>query len=242
MDSVLETKVNLKRRQGIFITLEGTDGTGKSTQFRALVRHLRRLGHRVVATREPGGTRIGERIRSILLGVSKALGRASGAGSIHSGSPAPLAELALMYAARAQHLAEVVRPALERGEIVVSDRYNDASIAYQGYGRRLGPGLVKALDRIVCGRTQPDLTLIFDLEPRVALGRARGREVRRGSRRGRFEAEDLEFHERVRRGYLAIARAEPRRVRVIRADRPAAEVAREVEELVDGFLRHRRRF
>lgn len=240
--SFWRTKVTLKRRQGIFITLEGTDGTGKSTQLRALVRRLKRSGHRVVATREPGGTRIGERIRSILLGVSKGGGRASGAGSIHSGSPAPLAELALMYAARAQHLAEVVRPALERGEIVVSDRYNDASIAYQGYGRRLGPRLVKALDRLVCGHTQPDLTLIFDLDPGRALARARGREVRRGSRRGRFEGEGLEFQARVRRGYLAIARAEPRRVRVIRADRPAAEVAHEVAGLVYGFLRHHRRF
>ena len=153
----------------------------------------------------------------------------------------PLAELLLMYAARSQHLEEVVRPALERGEIVVSDRFNDASVAYQGYGRRLGARLVKDLDRIVCGRTQPDLTLIFDLDPRVALGRARGREVRRRSARGRFEAEGLEFQERVRRGYHAIARAEPRRVRVIQADRPATEVAREVRNLVDAFLLRRGR-
>ena len=111
-------------KQGVLITLEGTDGTGKSTQLRLLVRYLKRRGLAVRATREPGGTKIGERIRNILLSSSTA-------------QLTPLAELALMYAARAQHLREVIRPALARGEIVVSDRYNDASLAYQGYGREL---------------------------------------------------------------------------------------------------------
>jgi dTMP kinase len=213
-------------RRGIFITLEGIDGTGKSTQLRLLAKHLRKLGYQVRATREPGGTRVGEQIRSILLALA-------------TGKLTPLAELALMYAARAQHLEEIVRPALVRGQIVVSDRYNDASLAYQGYGRKLGAETVRAFDRIVCGRTQPDLTILLDLSPRVALGRAQGRETRRNSQRGRFESAGLKFHERVRAGYLALARQDAQRVKVVRADRPVEEIQAEIRALVAGFL-HRR--
>src|SRR5712692_5862169 len=149
-------------KRGIFITFEGVDGAGKSTQQRLLVKHLETEGHSVCATREPGGTSLGEEIRHILLAVPA--GQVAGPRhEIRRGkssvAPSPLAELALMYAARAQHLKEVVRPALERGQVVVSDRFNDASLAYQGYGRKLGVSAVRAFDRIVCGRTQPDLTL-----------------------------------------------------------------------------------
>jgi len=216
------------KRPGLFITLEGIDGTGKSTQYRRLLSYLKQLGYSVCATREPGGTRVGEQIRRILLDSS-------------SKKMSALAELVLMYAARAQHLEEVVRPALDRGQVVMSDRFNDASMAYQGYGRKLGTKIVRALDRIVCGMTQPDLTLVLDLAPKVALKRAQGRELRRNSRRGRFEAESLKFHERVRRGYLAIARQEPKRVKVVKADRPVDEVQSEIRKMVEEFLaRHRR--
>ena len=215
------------KRRGIFITLEGIDGTGKSTQFRRLVRYLHRRGCRVLATREPGGTKVGEKVRSILL--------ASRTGKLDA-----LAELALIYAARAQHLKEVVRPALARGECVISDRFNDASFAYQGYGRQLGVATVRALDRVVCGRTQPDLTLIFDLEPRLALARAHGREARRNSRHGRFEAQGLAFHQRVRRGYLEIARRNPARVRVLDASLSVGEIQAKVRELIDLFLARRK--
>ena len=211
------------KRRGIFITLEGVDGTGKSTQFRLLVRYLRRRGYRVCATREPGGTKVGEKVRSILL-------------ASRTGKLAPLAELALMYAARGQHLEEVVRPALARGNVVVSDRFNDASFAYQGYGRRLGVAIVQAFDRVICGRTQPDLTLVFDLDPRAALARAHGREVRRNSRHGRFESQGLAFHQRVRRGYLEIARRDPARVRIVDASRPVKDIQAKVSALVDLFL------
>lgn len=214
------------KRHGIFITLEGIDGTGKSTQHRLLVRYLRSQGRKVISTREPGGTTVGERVRNIAL-------------ASRTGELAPLAELALMYAARAQHLDKVVRPALARGEIVVSDRFNDASFAYQGAGRRLGIKAVRAFDRIVCGRTQAELTIVLDLDPRVALARAQGREIRRNSTRGRFEAAGLEFHQRVRAGYLAIARREPRRVKVVKADRPVAEVQAEIREIVHEFLARR---
>src|SRR5579862_7072838 len=146
-------------KSGIFITFEGLDGSGKSTQLRRAVQYLRKLGHRVLVTREPGGTDAGERIRKILLEAK-------------SGKIAPLTELTLMYAARAQLLEERVRPALSRGEMVVSDRYNTASFAYQGYGRRLGVVTVRAFDRVICGTTQPDLTVILDLDPEHAIGRA----------------------------------------------------------------------
>lgn len=221
------------KRPGILITLEGIDGTGKSTQHRLLVRHLRALGYRVCDTREPGGTRVGEQIRRILVKqpVRVELGK----------ELRPLAELALIYAARAQHLEEVVRPALSRGQIVVSDRFNDASLAYQGYGRKLGVATVRSLDQIICGPTQPDLTLVLDLHPRRARARARGREARRNSRLGRFEAQGLKFQERVRAGYLALARRDLKRIKVVRADRPIGEVQAEIRDLVIAFLAARAR-
>lgn len=215
--------------QGIFITLEGIDGTGKSTHVRKLVEYLRRRATPVVVTREPGGTKVGEHIRHLLL--HPGIGRL-----------ASLAELALMYAARGQHLEEVVRPALARGRVIISDRYNDASFAYQGYGRMLGAQTVRALDKIICGRTQPDLTLLLDLDPRVALNRARHRNSRRKSPHTRFEDRGLKFQQRVRAGYLAMARQQPRRIKVIHADRPVDEVQADIRKLVDACLAERRRF
>ena len=211
---------------GLFITLEGIDGTGKSTQLRLLVQHLKQRGLPVRVTREPGGTKLGERFRKILLDSK----------NTHL---SPLAELALMYAARAQHLEEVIRPALARGEIVVSDRYNDASLAYQGYGRKLGVEIVRAFDRVVSGRTQPDLTILLDLNPRLSLGRAADRLSQRNSNQGRFESQGLNFHRRVRRGYLAIARKNPRRVKVVPAGGAVAEVHAKILNLIDGFLAQR---
>jgi dTMP kinase len=209
--------------EGRFINFEGLDGTGKSTQLRRAVRYLRKCGHRVVVTREPGGTRVGERIREILL-ASK------------TGKLAPLAELALMYAARAQLVEEVVRPALARGEVVVSDRYNTASFAYQGYGRELGTAAVRAFDRIVCGKTQPDLTIILDLDPARSLARAEARDTRRQTRHDRFERQGLAFYQRVRAGYLAIARSAPGRVKLVRADRSVEEIQGEIRALLDELL------
>jgi len=215
-----KTKDPLQPR-GFFITLEGIDGTGKSTQFRRLVRNLRRQGYAVRATREPGGTEVGEKVRAILMADKEELGA--------------LAELALFYAARAQHLQEVIRPALERGEVVVSDRFNDCSFVYQGYARGLGARTVRLLDRAICGPTQPDLTLVLDLDPGVALKRALGRDAKSGS--SRFEAAGLEFQKRARAGYRALARREPDRVRLIDAGRPLREVEAEIGRVVDERLR-----
>ncbi len=222
--------------RGLFITLEGIDGTGKSTQHRLLAKHLRALGYAVCSTREPGGTRVGEQIRHILLGRPFEDQRKHRNRARADFAPTPLAELVLMYAARAQHLEEVVRPALARGQVVVSDRFNDASFAYQGYGRKLGIKMVRELDRIICGQTRPNLTILLDLSPRTALRRALERETRQDSTHSRFEAEGLDFHKRVRAGYLAIARQEPRRVKVVRADRSPAAVQDQIRKIVDTFL------
>ena len=215
-------------KPGLFITFEGLDGTGKSTQLRRAVQYMRKCGHRVLVTREPGGTRTGERIRDILL-ASK------------TGKLAPLAELALMYAARAQLLEEVVRPALARGEVVVSDRYNTASFAYQGYGRELGTATVRAFDRVICGTTQPDLTIILDLDPGTRAADARWGAMRGGrSRLDRIEAQGLAFHQRVRAGYLAIARRAPERIKVVRADQSIEELQRQIRALIEPLLARKR--
>lgn len=210
-------------KAGLFITFEGLDGSGKSTQLRRAVRYLRNCGYRVRVTREPGGTPIGEQVREILL-ASK------------NGKLAPLAELALKYAARAQLLEKVIRPALARGEVVVSDRYNIASFAYQGYGRQLGEATVRAFDRVICGKTQPDLTVILDLDPEQAQERASGRNSRRRVRPDRIEAQGLDFHRRVRAGYLALARRAPRQIKLVRADQPVREIELQIRALIEPLF------
>lgn len=210
------------KSRGFFITFEGIDGSGKSTQFRRLVRYLRGRGYRVRATREPGGTPLGEKVRAILLGDHEHL--------------SPHAELALFYAARAQHLEDVIRPALDRGEVVVSDRFNDCSFVYQGYARGLGLRTVRGIDRLICGATQPDLTLVLDLDPRLALERARRRDHRSGSQGTRFEVAGLEFQQRVRAGYRALARRDPGRVRLILAGGRPRDVEAEIRRAVEGRL------
>jgi dTMP kinase len=199
-------------RRGKFITFEGLDGTGKSTQLRKLAAALHAAGHVVVETREPGGTATGEKIRGVLLD-SKTEGLS------------PMAEMALMFAARTQHIVEVIRPALERGEIVLCDRFTDSTEAYQGYGRRLGSEAVLELHKILCGNLQPDLTILLEFDLRMSLGRARQRNAQASQRRqgplktgrhsgdeNRFEQESQAFFARVREGYKSIAMREPRRV------------------------------
>lgn len=209
------------KRPGIFITLEGIDGTGKSTQLRLLAEWLRREGWRPLVTREPGGTAVGEKIRELLLASSNR-------------KLTPMAELLLMYAARHQHLEEVVRPALARGRLVLSDRFNDASFAYQGYGRKLGEDAVRLLDELICGETQANLTIVLDAPPNLAGRRTRNRSGE-GKRR-RFEDAGLRFQSAVRKGYLEIARRDSGRVKVVRADRPIDDVQMEIRELVKACL------
>ena len=197
-------------RRGKFVTFEGLDGTGKSTQMRRLAVTLRAAGHKVVETREPGGTPTAEKIRKILLD--------SGTEGL-----APQAEMALMFAARAQHIAEVIAPALAAGRIVLCDRFTDSTEAYQGSGRRLGSHAVRDLHRVLCGNLQPDLTFLLEANPHASLSRARRRNQRaaksasRSHDENRFEQETRAFFARVREGYHAIAKREPGRVMVVDA-------------------------
>jgi len=188
--------------RGRFLTFEGIDGCGKTTQLRLLARALRRRGLAVVVTREPGGTPLGERIRRLLLGRASA-------------GMNPYAELLLMFAARAQHVRQLIRPALARGRVVLSDRFADASLAYQGYGRGIDIALIRRLHQVACGGLRPDLTFVIDIDPRTSVRRARRRNARARRDEGRFEREAVDFYRRVRRGYRALARREPRRVKLI---------------------------
>jgi dTMP kinase len=203
---------------GLFITLEGGDGSGKTTQMAALADWLTRQGRTVVQTREPGGTDLGLELREIILH--------------RRGYIAPRAE-ALLYAAdRAHHIATLVRPALERGDVVLQDRYLDSSVAYQGAGRVLDPAEVRDLSLWATEGLLPHLTVLLDLDP--AVGRARLDSSR--TRYDRLEAEQLEFHERVRAAYRALADAEPERFLVLDATRPVDELQASIRDRVSALL------
>jgi dTMP kinase len=204
--------------RGLFITLEGGDGSGKTTQAELLERWLGQQGRTVVRTREPGGTEVGVEVREIVLH--------------HRGDIAPRAE-ALLYAAdRAHHVATVVRPALTRGDVVIQDRYIDSSVAYQGAGRVLDPGEIRSLSVWATEGLVPDLTVLLDLDPSVARGRLD--EAR--TRYDRLEAEASEFHGRVRQAYLGLAAAEPDRFVVVDATLPVDEIAAVIRERVAALL------
>lgn len=184
---------------GYFITFEGIEGSGKTTQIKLLAEHLEILGYQVVMTREPGGCPISDKIRSILLDAD-------------NHSMRPLTELFLYAAARAQHVAEVIKPALESGCIVLCDRFTDATIAYQSCGRGIERDTIETLNVLACQTVHPDLTVLIDCDPDIGLMRARQRiEAASGPREERFELEALEFHRRVRDGYLNMALQEPQR-------------------------------
>lgn len=203
---------------GRFITVEGGEGAGKTTQLAFIREYLERAGYQVVLTREPGGTALGEEIRSLLLGHR------------HDGM-APATETLLMFAARAEHLKRVIRPALAAGRWVLCDRFTDATYAYQGGGRGLPPERIAVLEDWVQGELRPDLTLLFDLP--VAAG------LQRAGRRGaadRFEREKADFFERVRAAYLERAWRDPDRHRIVNAARPVETVRTEVESILAGWL------
>ena len=212
-------------RRGKFITFEGLDGTGKSTQMRKLAAVLREGGHEVVETREPGGTPTAEKIRKVLLD--------SGTAGLD-----PLAEMALMFASRAQHIAEVIEPGLAAGAVVLCDRFTDSTEAYQGSGRRLGSEPVRELHRVLCGNLQPDLTILMDSNPQASVNRARRRNKRhsknaaRSHDENRFEQETRGFFGRVREGYMAIARREPGRVAVVDARGTPTQTHERIVEIV----------
>jgi dTMP kinase len=203
--------------RGKLITLEGIDGAGKSTHLAGLGAMLRARGRDVVVTREPGGTALGESLRALLL-----------AQAMHADT-----ETLLMFAARREHLAQVIVPALAAGRWVLCDRFTDATYAYQGGGRGVAPDRIALLERWVDAGTAPDLTLVFDVPAEVA----RKRLAASSSRPDRFEREDAAFFERVRRVYLERARAEPGRIRILDGNRPPEEVKKELEDIVSRICK-----
>ncbi len=205
----------------MFITFEGIEGSGKTTQIELLIPVLEAKGYECISTREPGATRIGEKIRAILLDSS------------HT-NMLPITELLLYEADRAQHLREVIEPALAANRVVVSDRFFDATTVYQGYARGFDLKLIEQMHDMVVGKMKPDLTLILDLPVDVGLKRAWQRISNQSNsvREDRFEKEDLVFHEKVRQGYLTLARLEPERIRVIDASRDPATAHKEIVEIV----------
>ena len=202
---------------GVLITLEGVEGSGKTTQMARLERWLRQRGRPVEHTREPDGTKLGGAVRRLFeqRGVR----------------PEPLVEVFLFMAARHQHVTEKIRPWLQRGRVVLCDRYTDATVAYQGYGRGLDPDVIRDMNLRATGGLVPGLTLLFDLPPADGLKRITRRRL------DSFEKETLAFHRRIRRGYLEIQRAEPKRVRLIQAVRPLDAVTAQVQATVMEFLR-----
>jgi dTMP kinase len=208
-----------------FITFEGIEGSGKSTQIRRLLEYLQTRDVETRMTREPGGTVMGEKVRGILLDPTlKGL--------------IPRAELLLYAAARVQHIEAVIQPALDEGKVVLCDRFTDATVAYQGYGRGIPLGEIKVINSLVTVDLKPELTILLDLPVEVGLKRARERNAADASvATSRFEDEDMVFHGRVRSGYLEIAAAERGRVKIVPADQPVEKVAKQIQTLVSKALK-----
>ncbi|MCG3116045.1 MAG: dTMP kinase [Candidatus Manganitrophus sp. SA1] len=205
--------------KGHFITFEGVEGSGKTTQMAILGHALETRGYPVVRTREPGGTKIGDAIRALILDSKNQMMDAK-------------TEFLLYLASRAQHLKEVILPALSEGKIILCDRFADATYAYQGYGRGLSKREIELIGRFVTGGLSPDLTLLLDIDVKKGLARLKGREEI-----NRLDQEALQFHEAVRKGYLNLAKRNPRRIRVIRTDAGVEEIAKKIKEAVDDYFR-----
>jgi dTMP kinase len=197
------------------------DGCGKTTQVRLLAQYLREHGREVVETVEPGGTEIGRQIRRILLDPASA-------------AIQPRTELLLYFASRAQNVDEVIRPALEAGSVVLCDRFTDSTLAYQGYGRGLDAAIVRDLDRIACQGLRPDTTILIDIDLETSLSRAKRRNERFGPSESRIDDESAAFHESVRKGYLALAAAEPGRFIVVDGRDQIGDVARQIRGALEG--------
>lgn len=204
---------------GKFITFEGGEGSGKSTLLDRVQARLRAAGHIVLVTREPGGTEIGEQIRHTLQYSHRSIGMT------------PETELLLFCASRAQLVREIIQPALRAGQIVLTDRFYDSTTVYQGMGRLLDPLRVAAINEFAVGACVPDLTLVIDLDPRIGLERARGRELF-----DRMENQSLDFFQRVRQGYLDLAQRDPHRVKIVDGSRALAKVEARVWELIQHAL------
>lgn len=214
-----------RRTRGLFITFEGIEGSGKSTQIRYLAEVLTQAGHRILQTREPGGTASAEAVRQILLTVSP-----------HE-PVMPLTEALLILAARCQHVTHLIKPALRQGTVVLCDRFSDSTFAYQGFARGLDLQWLRKANEVATGGLTPDLTLVLDLPVSVGLARRR---ADRGQQ-NRLDRETERFHQKVRQGFLALAAEEPNRMTIVNSDRPAQEVRDELTEIVLGWLARPRR-
>lgn len=216
----------MSRDHALFITFEGIEGCGKTTQAKRLVDMLRHQDIPALFTREPGGTHIGDQIRKILLHADNI-------------DMTAMAELLLYEASRAQHVQEIIVPALKNDTHVICDRYGDASIAYQGGGRELSIGLIKEANELATGGLQPDLTVLIDVEPEIGLKRARSRNLafNFAVEEGRFEEEDIAFHRRVRQRYLVLASEHPTRFRVIDGNAELEQVSQQVQEIASPFFK-----
>jgi dTMP kinase len=210
-----------RSKRGVFITFEGSEGCGKSTQIKRLANHLRRKGYRVFVTREPGGTAVSERIRH-LLKFSKS-----------SGNMTPEAELLLFSASRAQLVREKILPALSRGEIVLCDRFVDSTTIYQGVGRKLNLSFIQTVNQFATSNRKPNLTLVLDANISTGLARAK----KKTKSRDRMEAQKKSFYQSVQKGFRALAKKESRRVKIIDATRPIPEVSDEIWMRVEHLLK-----
>lgn len=203
--------------KGFFITIEGPDGSGKTTQAKLLVKYFKKNGYNILHTREPGGTAVGEGIRKLLLSTKYKL--------------LPLTEVFLYQAARSQHIFEKIIPSLKQKKIVISERYTDASLAYQGYGRRLGTKLVSLLNKISTNNLIPDLTILLDINPQKALMRIKK------TIKDRLEREDVIFHNRVRKFYRFLAKKNPKRIKIVNANKTVLEVHNDILKIIKCLLK-----
>ncbi|HUP02740.1 MAG TPA: dTMP kinase [Bryobacteraceae bacterium] len=210
-------------KRGLFITFEGMDGSGKTTQMHRLAERLRGMGRTVVETVEPGGPPVAMKIRRILLDAANQ-------------ELSAVTEVLLYFASRAQNVDEWIGPALERGEIVLSDRFTDSSLVYQGYGRGLGADVIKALEAIACRGVKPDLTVLVDVDAESSLARARARNAAEPHCETRMDDQSIEFHKKVYAAYHALAAAEPERVKIVNGRAGMDEIEGEVWRVAAGLL------
>ncbi len=212
---------------GLFITIEGPDGAGKSTQVKLLADYLRKLGLEVILTREPGGTDLAEKIRELMLAPT-------------GETVAPMTEVLLYAASRAQHVEGLIKPALARGAVVISDRFVDSSVAYQGFGRGLGVDEVWQINQWALGGLLPSLTIILDLELFIGRQRTAERDQKQAGGPDRLEQENLEFHQKVRDGFLSLAKQDPKRIHVVPAAGSVEQVFQSILLLVNPLLAQRK--
>lgn len=219
---MIRNRRRLRSERGIFISIEGIEGTGKSTQARLLSEYLSKKRYKTMLTEEPGGTPIGRHIRKVLL-------------STRHKKMDYLTELLLYNAARVQHIKEKIIPAIEAGKIVITDRFSDSTVAYQGFGRGISFKLIDSLDKVATNRLRPDITILLDLDVEIGLKRNR-----RINKRDRLELEDIKFHEKVRKGYLRLAAKESKRIKLVKAAKGINEIHGEIAKVVETFLSYTR--